>query len=173
MDLQIRELEQRAATDDGEALVELAAMLRRIDAPMTIEIDGETVTVISVYPYGDDRAEVEVETEDGEEMTYQLFRSEEEAGIAARAYWQDMAENDPRELGSILGDECLIAWGLGQPYAPGSHSVSSLSEWLDLWTNNPEEQWASYDGESCDVRGASAHLRELIGFNPEVAYRAD
>ncbi len=173
MDLQIRELEQRAATGDGEALGELAAMLRRVDAPMTIELDGETVTVIEVHEFGDGHAEIEVEAEDGEDRRYHLFLSEEVAGIAARAYWQDMAENDPQELGHMLGDACLIAWGLGRPYAPGSRVVNSLSEWLDLWAESPEEQWASYDHEEVEARGPSAHLHELIGFDPEVAYRTD
>lgn len=81
---------------------------------------------------------------DGRE--FYIFSSSEIAGDVAREYWKDMAENDPREFTCIVGEKALIAWGLGQNYAPGSVGVNSLEEWLDLTSTVPEEHWASYDG---------------------------
>lgn len=173
MDHQIRELERQSATGDMSATETLVALLKRADAPMTIEIDGETVTVIEVCPREHGCIEVDVNMAGGEERLYHLFESNEAAGYAARQYWADMAENDPEEIGAMLGNDCLIAWALGRPYAPGSRMVSSLDEWLDLWTEFPEEQWAGYDHTEVDAERPSAHLHDLIGFDPTVAYRVN
>lgn len=81
---------------------------------------------------------------------YLLFESSENAGEAARDYWEDMANNDLKELACIIGDEVLIQWGLGQSAGPGYSKVRGLDEWLDLWLDTPEEQWAGYDGEEVE-----------------------
>jgi hypothetical protein len=77
---------------------------------------------------------------------FYLFENNEDAGEAARAYWEDMAYNDPKEFTCMVGEETLIQWGLGQWAGPGSTQVQSLQEWLDLWLSIPEEHFASYDG---------------------------
>lgn len=173
MDRQIRELGQRAATGDPAALSGLATALRRADIPMTLDIDGETVTVVGEAIDYEGVVTVDVETEDGEARNYCLFRSPEAAGRAARQYWQDMAEGDPDEFTAMVGAETLLSWALGQFAGPGSTQVTSLSEWLDLWLDTPEEHWGAWDSSECEVTDASAHLRDLLGFNPRVAYRAD
>jgi hypothetical protein len=94
-----------------------------------------------------------------------------EAGEAARKYWEDMAENDPKEFACIIGEETLIQWGLGRSAGPGSTHVRSLQEWLDLSLDVPEEQWASYDGNEREVDWVSPALETELGFLPEVAYR--
>jgi hypothetical protein len=91
-----------------------------------------------------------VTTEDGEE--YYLFRDREEAGEAAREYWEDLALNDPREFTCLVGEETLIQWGLGIYAGPGSTHVKSLEEWLNLWLNAPEEHFASYDGQEREFK---------------------
>jgi len=78
-------------------------------------------------------------------MEFYLFNDTEEAGEAAREYWEDMASNDPAEFTCMVGEAALVAWGLNQDYAVGSIGVSSLQEWLDLWESVPEEHFASYD----------------------------
>ncbi len=75
-----------------------------------------------------------------------LFDSSEDAGKEARKYWEDMAQDDPKEFTYIIGEKALIAWGLGQHYAPGYVSTSSLKEWLDLHLDFPEEHFATEDG---------------------------
>ncbi len=80
-----------------------------------------------------------------------VAKDSDEAGEQAKKYWKDMAENDPKELACIVGEETLIQWGLGRCAGPGSTQVKSLEEWLDLWLTTPEEQWASYDGDEQEV----------------------
>lgn len=82
---------------------------------------------------------------------YYLAEDSEAAGKAAREYWEDMAENDPKEFTCMVGEETLVQWGLGRSAGPGSTHVRSLQEWLDLWLDTPEEQWASYDGNEISV----------------------
>ncbi len=102
---------------------------------------------------------------------YYVAENPEEAGKAARQYWQDMVENDPEEFKCIVGVEALVAWALGQSYAPGTLGVRSLDEWLDLHLDAPEENFASYDGEELEVSTVSPALIDDLGFTPTVAYR--
>lgn len=129
----------------------------------------------------------EVETDSGD---FLLAESSESAGEKAREYWADMVENDPQEFTCMVGEETLLKWALGQFAGPGSTQVQSLEEWLDLWLDTPEEQWASYDGEEREVlnyeefcaqtgqemeegeEDSDKELLEELGFIPTVAYRS-
>ena len=110
----------------------------------------------------------QLDTDHGE---FIMFEDAEEAGKAARAYWADMAANDPSEFACMVGQDTLVAWGMGQYAGPGSTQVRSMSDWLDLWLNTPEEHFASYDGEECNIEHASPDIVEELGFTPTVAYR--
>lgn len=132
---------------------------------MRIKIDGEIYNVKEVHNYG---YLPEIETDDGKEFI--LAESSEIAGEKAREYWEEMANDDPEEFTYMVGEKTLVAWGLGQYAGPGSTQVKSLEEWLDLWLDTPEEQWASYDGAERDVERCGK-LREELGFTPTVAYR--
>lgn len=88
-----------------------------------------------------------IDTDYGE---YYLFEDSGKAGEAAREYWEDMANNDPSEFTYLVGEQTLVSWALGQFAGPGSTQVTSLEEWLDLWLDTPEEQWAEYDGAECE-----------------------
>ena len=132
---------------------------------MRIKIDGEIYRVKSVHTYG---YLPMIETEDGAE--FYVAESSEEAGRAARKYWEDMAENDPKEFTCLVGEDTLVQWGLGRSAGPGSTKVNSLEKWLDLHLNVPEEEFAGYDGAERDVQ-RSAKVREELGFTPTVAYR--
>lgn len=170
MDGHIRELERQAATGDPRAASLLERARERI-APrlggMEIIIDGETYEINSVYELGWNNGHC---ISCGR-LEFHVFENAEEAGKAARAYWENMAQNDPSEFRCIVGDEALIAWALGQPATTGCSVTSSLNEWLDLWLNTPEEQWGSYDNTELDVERTGADLREELGFTPTVAYR--
>jgi hypothetical protein len=119
-----------------------------------IRIDGEFFEV--EHTYGN--------IVNGGRARYTLFASREEAGEEARTYWQDMAERDPTEFRHMVGDETLVAWALGQYAGPGSTKATSLSEWLDLWLNTPEEHFASYDGDERDVKPPTADERARADF---------
>jgi hypothetical protein len=97
-------------------------------------------------------------------MEWHLFASTEDAGKAAREYWLDMAENDPTEFRTMVGDETLIAWALGRYAGPGHTRVKSLEEWLDLWLDTPEEYFAGYDGTEASVKAPTADERERMNF---------
>lgn len=78
---------------------------------------------------------------------FYVAQSTEDAGEAAEQYWRDMAKHDKSEFKCLVGEENLLAWALGESAGPGSTKVTSLEEWFNLTSQNPEEQWARYDGE--------------------------
>ena len=92
---------------------------------------------------------------------YYVAEDSEVAGEAAREYWAEMAENDPQEFSCIVGEKTLVAWSLGQSAGPGTTQVSSLEEWLDLWLDTPEEEWARYDGKERAVEVNRAAAEEM------------
>lgn len=114
------------------------------NAQPCIKLDGETEAV-SVHAWG------RLQCLRAGNREWYVAESREVAGEAAREYWADMAANDPTEFACIVGEETLIQWGMGHYAGPGSTSVKSLGDWLDLWLDTPEEQWASYDGAEIDV----------------------
>jgi len=110
-------------------------------------IDGEVCKVKEVVNYG---YLPMIELEDGRD--YYIAKDKDEAGEKAREYWEEMAENDPEEFAALVGEKTLVSWALGQYAGPGSTKVQNLDEWLDLWLDTPEEQWASYDSQEKDCR---------------------
>jgi len=134
---------------------------------MLVKIDGDLFHVKEVKDFG---LLPMIETEEGEE--FYLAEDAEEAGKKAREYYEDMAENDPKELICMVGEDNLVQWGLGRQASPGSASVGSLEEWLDLWLDVPEEFFASYDGDEREVNRVGQLVDEL-GFTPTVAYRCN
>lgn len=136
----------------------------------SITIDDET--------YTDEEYSIDVGAESrgsvlsiGMSLEFIVFESFNDAGKDARDYWAALAKDDPEEFRCMVGDEALVAWALGDWGGPGSTKVRSLDEWLDLWLDIPEEHHAAYDGESCEVKGASEALIQELGFVPTVAYR--
>ena len=131
-----------------------------------IEIDGYGKLPCEVTEQGDG---IGVGTGDYE---FICFTDWDEAGEAAKAYWEDLAENDRREFAEIVGAENLASWCLGQPAGPGKTKVTSLDRWFELWLTAPEEHWARYDGRECKVLSVSEafkdEFREL-----GVAYRSN
>lgn len=131
-----------------------------------IKINGELFTVSKVY----DGDLPEIETEEGE--SFILAEDSEEAGKKAREYWENLAQDDPKEFTCMVGEETLVQWGLELPAGPGYNKVRSLQDWLDLWLNTPEEQWAGYDSEEREVDRVG-NLSTELGFTPTVAYRSN
>jgi hypothetical protein len=97
---------------------------------------------------------------------YYIFESSEQAGEAAREYWEDLAQDDPQEFACLIGEKTLVQWAMGQYAGPGSTQVTSLNEWLDLWLDTPEEHHASYDGVE---REFNSKHPDFAGYT--VAYR--
>lgn len=131
---------------------------------MEIEIDGETYTIENTRNLGFGEL-IEIETEEGEDFI--LAPTSHVAGEAAREYWADLVESDPDEFECLVGSKCLIAWALGRYAGPGSRQVPSLSAWLDLWLDTPEEQWAGYDSTERDAEAT------IDGVEYTVAYRSN
>lgn len=123
---------------------------------MFIKIDNETMEVIQINFYS---GNLEVETDNGE---YVIFKSQEDAGKAAREYWVDLAEYDEQEFMYLVGEGNLLKWAMGKSAGPGSTQVESLEDWFDLWLDTPEEHFGRYDGNECEVNFISRDfLREL------------
>jgi hypothetical protein len=125
----------------------------RIDNPLDVSIDDENRARIT----------------DGEQE-WLLFSSVEDAGEAAREYYEHLADYECDELACLIGVETLIQWGLGQMAGPGTTKVSSLSKWMDLFQENPEEHFAC-DQKECKVNEIGTDLEEELGFKPTIAYR--
>lgn len=125
-------------------------------AHFVLAIDDVVNTVVDYYQFSNTTM---LELDDGTE--WYVFEEPEEAGAAARKYWEDLADNDPKEFAAVVGEEALIAWGREQNYAPGCVGVSSLEEWFDLVENTPEDLWGSYDGTESVCRINKAMMREL------------
>jgi len=136
---------------------------------MLIKIDGELYHVKNVSDYGY-LPVIEVE-EFGAE--FYLAKNSKIAGEKAREYWEDLAQNDPKEFACIIGENNLIQWGLGQFAGPGNVAVNSIEKWLDLHLDIPEETWASYDGTEREVTRIGKEIVEELGFIPTVAYRCN
>lgn len=132
---------------------------------LTITIGGEKYDVDSVEDAGD------LKMVTIGRLEFYVAEDSETAGKAARARWEDMAENDPKEFACMVGEDTLIQWGMGHYAGPGSEKVKSLQEWLDVTAEHPEEEFASYDGSEQDVDACSPELEEELGFKPTVAYR--
>ena len=124
---------------------------------MYIRFDGETYAVDKVNDYGWPMIEIG-------KMEYYIFLNRTEAGEVAREYWKDMADSDASEFTCMVGEQTLISWALGQSAGPGYTAVNSLSEWLDLWLDEPEGLFASYDGEEVDAQRISPRLADELGF---------
>jgi hypothetical protein len=116
---------------------------------------------------------LECVNEDGERAVFLVARDDEEAGEAAREYWRNLAETDPREFARIVGEDTLISWALGQYAGPGYEKVRSLEEWLDVVAENAEEELATYDHWARGVEEADEELEKNLGFRPTVAFRTD
>ena len=117
-----------------------------------------------------DYAEVEIEQlsdRDTYPTSILMFKCTEDAGQHARDYWEDYIHSEsPEEVAEILCAETLIAWALGRPGGPGSAKVNSLSEWLDLYLEAPDEHFEL----SFDVEAVGQNIIDIIGFKPTVAF---
>jgi hypothetical protein len=122
-------------------------------------IDGEVREVEEIHNYG-----YLTLLQIGKEEYY-IAENREAAGEACREYWEDMAENDPKEFACLVGEETLIKWALNQYAGPGSVQVRNLDEWLDLVADYPEEQWAGYDGVEIEGVQFNKNLAEELGFS--------
>ena len=121
-----------------------------------IEIDGEVYEIDDVRELGWGHGGHFITSG---RLEWNVFPSSEDAGKAARAYWEEMVRTDPAEFRCLVGDETLVAWALGESAGPGSVAVSSLDEWLDLTAGHPEEQWAGYDGSEIRACGSARRSR--------------
>jgi hypothetical protein len=129
-------------------------------------VGEEKKTITKVRPdYGEGEYGALVETEDGEEWV--LFDDSEKAGEAAAERWRDMAQNYPKEFAAIIGEERLVQWALGQSDEFG---IDGLDMFCEVTADNPNEEWASYDGEEHD--GSIIYtIDDTEGAFPVVAYR--
>jgi len=123
-----------------------------------IVLDGKVVEVIDVNDFGYGK---DIDCNNGCE--YKVFLDHEEAGEKAQEYWEDMANNDKEKFKCLVGTDNLISWCLGE--CAGTEKVESLEEWLDLWLDTPEEQWATYDGE--EIEGIQCNKNLLVELDME------
>jgi len=117
--------------------------------------DGDTVKPLDILHSG-----FLPEIDFGEEC-YAVAQTSEDAGHAARLYWQDMIKHSPGEFTAIVGEDSLVKWALGQPAGPGNVKVTSVDEWLDLTAKHPEETFAGYDGKETEIQINKALADEL------------
>lgn len=105
---------------------------------MKIKFDGETYEIEelingSYLPI--------LQLDDGTE--WYIAKDYDEAGKAARKYWEDIIRNDPEEFRCIIGEERLLKWALNESDEFGIHN---LDKFLERVEDYPEETFATYDG---------------------------
>ena len=106
-----------------------------------------------------------ITTQSGEE--YLIFESSEDAGKAAVEKWEDLAQNDPKEVIELIGVEVLLKWALEQTAGPGLGKANSFRGWLDdIVAKHPEEEFASYDASEQEFECKHPDLSSY-----KVAYR--
>ena len=123
-----------------------------------IVINGLRRKILNVRDHGH---WADIETDDG---CFYVFEEREEAEAMTRQYWEDFVEEDPDEFVEIVGKDALISWALGK----WAQNASSLQEWLDMVSSEPEAHLASYDGEECEVYG---YQTSDVSFDLRYAYR--
>jgi hypothetical protein len=129
-----------------------------------VEVDGRMSDVddININTY------LPMVSTDGKE--YYLANSSGDAGEIAREYWQNMIDNNPEEFSSIIGVDVMAKWARGISAGPGNVRVRSLSDWLDLVSDHPEEEF-SVDSKELEAV-LSEDLAKMLNLKPTVvAYR--
>lgn len=130
------------------------------------EIEGKRFFVISENDWWKVDHGVQASFDEGYTEVF-LFEDEEAAGKHVREYWADMVEHDSEEAVEMLGSDNLIQWALGKLAGPGTTQVRSLSEWLDLHLDVPEEH---FENGPCCIEAIGENLIDEFGFKPTVAY---
>jgi hypothetical protein len=129
----------------------------------TIAIDS-----ISTTQFG---AIVDLRDEGGNHICQlHLFKSEEEAGQEARAYWEEYIHGDREMATELLGVDTLLSWAYGELGGPGSVKVKNLEEWLDLYLETPDEH---FESGPYDIELIGENIVEELGFKPTIAYSMD
>lgn len=111
---------------------------------MRIKIDGEILRVTEIDD-GGSFGLPSIEVEDGRKY---IVCEDEVARTHVANYWLDMAERDPKEFASIIGEERLVKWALGHS---DEYGISSLQEFAERSGQHYEEELAGYDGNVCTV----------------------
>lgn len=161
------------ATDPATILNQMLYLTRIDELPSKwfIYLNGEVHEITGYNDWTGEKAPFAITLDDGTE--WYIFSDSISAGRAARAKWKEMADEDPQEFAAIVGEETLVAWALGKYAGPGSTQVTSFEEWLDLWLDLPEEEWAGYDGREVDAQISRSFQEETGLPNKVVAYRSN
>ena len=104
---------------------------------------------------------------------YYVAETHEIAGEAASKYWRDLAETDPKEFASLIGEERVVQWAMNQS---DSFGICNAEEFFDRVGDVPEEEFGRYDGheiEGVTLSAALAQELDLEDADPQyiVAYR--
>ena len=109
----------------------------------SIRIDGDIYNDVTVSTGG-----YLPMVEDGSSDWY-VAEDYEQADAATLTYWQDMADNDPKELVCLIGEKRIVEmWANG----------TTLEDFVgDIPAG---EQWGSYNGSESEVEPPTAEERE-------------
>ncbi len=122
---------------------------------MRIKIDGEILRVVETDD-GGSYGLPSIEIDDGRKY---IVCEDDTARKHVENMWLDMAERDPTEFVSIIGEERLIKWALGHSDEFG---ISSLKEFAERSAEYYEAELAEYDGSVCTVNKIGK-LAKLLG----------
>ena len=96
-----------------------------------------------------------------------LFKSEEDAGQEARAYWEEYLHGDRASAIELLGVDTLLSWAYGELGGPGSTKVKNLEDWLDLYLDDPSEH---FEEGPFEIELVGENIVEELGFKPTTAF---
>lgn len=87
---------------------------------------------------------------------YYVFTDREDAEQAVYKYWEDMAQDDPKEFACIIGDDRLIKWALNQS---DEYGICNADEFFEVCGQHCEETLAGYDGQENEINGIYYYRR--------------
>lgn len=134
---------------------------------MRIRIDGVLYRVVNYFP-GSDIPSVRV-TDGVEEILFILAESQEAAGRAERAHYEEQMDLEPEFFCQLVGFRAVVNWAQGFRAGIGGEDFDSLDSWLDYIEQNPQDKYA-VDGRILKVDRIGRLVDEL-GFVPTIAYR--
>jgi hypothetical protein len=133
---------------------------------MRIKIDGIEYIAWNIWTYGEYLPLVEMEYG----AKYRVAADKESAGMAAQAYFADLAHRDPYEFILMVGAKTIINWAQGCRGEAFGIEAYSMTEWLEKSVAIPEVAFG-LDMRGYNVEDVDDELVTTLGFRPSVAYK--
>jgi hypothetical protein len=132
---------------------------------MRIKIDGIEYIARNIWTYGEYLPLVEMGY-----AKYRVAADKQSAGMAAQAYFADLAHRDPSEFIFMVGEKTIINWAQGCRGVAFGIEAYSMTEWLEKSVAIPEVAFG-FNMQEYKVEEVDEEVVKALGFRPTVAYK--